>query len=219
MIKLGQIRVDGQVAHSYKINVDSGLQEIKVAQERLTIGQETYFILNKPKGVVSACQDREHETVLDLLAPQDKVAGLYPIGRLDRDTEGLLLLTTNGPLGFHLLHPRYHVSKTYYVEVNGPLLRDAVAFFAQGVVFLDGQICQPAQLDILEINQERSRARLTIAEGKFHQVKKMFLAYGVKVTYLKRISFGPFDLEEDLPAGHYRSLTNAEKELIKTYLV
>lgn len=150
LIKSGQVRIDGRVANSYKINVDTGLQEIRLGQDLLTLGQETYFLLNKPRGVVSACQDKEHQTVLDLLTPADRVEGLYPIGRLDRDTEGLLLLTTNGPLGFHMLHPRYHVSKTYYVKVNGPLLADAPDFFAQGVTFLDGNVCQPAQLEIIE---------------------------------------------------------------------
>ncbi|TWT12412.1 pseudouridine synthase [Streptococcus sp. sy004] len=218
LIKTGQVTIDGQRAASYHLNVDTGLQEIRVEQDLLRIGQETYFILNKPKGVVSACQDKEHQTVVDLLAPVDRKDRIYPVGRLDRDTEGLLLLTTNGPLGYQLLHPSYHVTKTYEVVVNGPLLADANDFFAQGVVFLDGKTCQPAQLEIIETGDEQSKARITIVEGKFHQVKKMFLAYGVKVTYLKRISFGPFHLDDALPVGHYRALTRQEIEWIKTYL-
>lgn len=219
LIKAGQVTIDGQPASSPNSNVDSGLQEIYLRDKRITLGQETYFLMNKPRGVVSACRDKDHQTVLDLLAPADRKEGLYPIGRLDRDTEGLILLTTNGPLGYHMLHPRYHVEKTYYVEVNGPLQATAIDFFRQGVVFLDGTSCQPAELQILASGSDRSRAYLTIAEGKFHQVKKMFLAYGVKVTYLKRVSFGPFELEENLPAGHYRPLTAAEKLYLKSYLI
>ena len=143
--------------------------------------------------------------------------GLFPIGRLDRDTEGLVLLTNNGPLGFRMLHPQHHVAKTYYVEVNDALHADAPAFFDNGVTFLDGTTCKPAQLTILSSQPGHSRAQITISEGKFHQVKKMFLAYGVKVTYLKRISFGGFNLEDSLPAGAYRQLTVEEIPILKKY--
>ena len=117
-----------------------------------------------------------------------------------------------------MLHPCYHVAKTYYVEVNDVLGPDAPAFFESGVVFEDGTICKPAQLEILSSASDKSCARVTISEGKFHQVKKMFLAYGVKVTYLKRISFGDFVLDEKLPRGSYRPLTEEEKRILKRYL-
>ena len=175
-------------------------------------------MLHKPAGVLSAVRDKKYQTVIDLIAPKDRKDGLYPIGRLDRDTEGLLLLTTNGPLGFRMLHPRRHVEKTYYVEVNGWLGEDAPHFFEKGVSFSDGTLCQPAQLELLEVGQSKSSAHLTIREGKFHQVKKMFLAYGVKVTYLKRIRFGPFWLDDKLAVGAYRKLTNEECDLLKDYL-
>ena len=145
------------------------------------------------------------------------MSGIFPIGRLDRDTEGLVLLTNNGPLGFRMLHPQHHVDKTYYVEVNDALHPDAPAFFENGVTFLDGTSCKPAQLTILSSQKGHSRARVTISEGKFHQVKKMFLAYGVKVTYLKRLSFGGFDLEDTLPAGAYRQLSQEEIKVLKKY--
>ncbi|HEM6184719.1 TPA: pseudouridine synthase, partial [Streptococcus suis] len=171
---------------------------------------------NKPAGVVSAVTDQEHQTVIDLISPQDSREGLYPVGRLDRDTEGLVLITNNGSIGYRMLHPSHHVDKVYYVEVNGPLGLDAPTFFASGVTFLDGTRCQPADLTVLEASLDHSRATIKLAEGKFHQVKKMFLAYGVKVTYLKRISFGGFELG-DLERGAYRQLTPNEMEHLFTY--
>lgn len=160
--------------------------------------------------------DKDHQTVIDLIAPQDRREGLYPVGRLDRDTEGLVLITNNGPLGYRLLHPSHHVDKVYYVEVNGPLGLDAPNFFASGVTFLDGTRCQPADLTILETSLGNSRATIKLAEGKFHQVKKMFLAYGVKVTYLKRISFGGFELGE-LEVGQYKKLNAKERQKLLDY--
>ena len=212
-----QIRVDGQAVQRAGQIVDSHLQDIRVAGQKLLTAKESYFLLNKPAGVVSACSDASFQTVLDLLREEDRVDGLFPIGRLDRDTEGLVLLTNNGPLGFRMLHPQHHVAETYYVEVNDALHADAPAFFDNGVTFLDGTTCKPAQLTILSSQPGHSRARITISEGKFHQVKKMFLAYGVKVTYLKRISFGGFNLEDSLPAGAYRQLTVEEIPILKKY--
>ncbi|HFU4011943.1 TPA: pseudouridine synthase [Streptococcus suis] len=216
LFKAQQICIDGQVATSLSQIVDPGLQDITVEGQRVELEGSRYYLLHKPAGVVSAVSDKDHQTVIDLIEPEDRADGLYPVGRLDRDTEGLLLITNNGPLGFRMLHPKHHVDKVYYVEVNGPLEPDASAFFAQGVRFLDGTRCQPADLTILETSMEHSRAVIRIGEGKFHQVKKMFLAYGVKVTYLKRTSFGPFQLG-DLQVGTYRSLTEAELQDLKTY--
>lgn len=217
LIRSRQVYVDGRLAEADNLNVEPSLQEITVSGKQVTLSTEKYFILNKPAGVVSAVSDKEHQTVIDLIAESDRVPKLYPVGRLDRDTEGLLLITNNGPLGYRMLHPKYHVTKTYYVEVNGRLADDALAFFENGVTFDDGTICKPAKLDIIESSSEKSSAYITIAEGKFHQVKKMFLAYGVKVTYLKRMTFGEFELG-DLPTGNYRELTINEKEILKNYL-
>lgn len=217
LIRSRQVYVDGRLAEADNLNVEPSLQEITVSGKQVTLSTEKYFILNKPAGVVSAVSDKEHQTVIDLIAESDRVPKLYPVGRLDRDTEGLLLITNNGPLGYRMLHPKYHVTKTYYVEVNGRLADDAPAFFENGVTFNDGRICKPAKLEIIESSSEKSSAHITIAEGKFHQVKKMFLAYGVKVTYLKRMTFGEFELG-DLPTGNYRELTINEKEILKNYL-
>ncbi|HEL2575598.1 TPA: rRNA pseudouridine synthase [Streptococcus suis] len=216
LFKAQRICIDGQVATSLSQIVDPGLQNIEVVGQRVELEGSRYYLLHKPAGVVSAVSDKEHQTVIDLFEPEDRAPGLYPVGRLDRDTEGLVLITNNGPLGFRMLHPKHHVDKTYYVEVNGPLGQDAPTFFASGVTFLDGTRCQPCQLTVDFSSLEHSRATIQLSEGKFHQVKKMFLAYGVKVTYLRRISFGGFALG-DLPLGQYRTLTQTEIQHLLTY--
>ena len=217
LIRSQQVRVDGVLATADSLNVDPNLQTLTVFGKPLSYLPEVYYILNKPAGVVSAVRDQQHETVIDLIKKEDRKEGLYPVGRLDRDTEGLVLITNNGPLGFRLLHPKHHVNKTYYVEVNGELAKDAPSFFENGIAFLDGSVCKPAKLRLISSSPEVSCAYITILEGKFHQIKKMFLAYGVKVTYLKRISFGPFELG-NLPVGEYRELTEEEKERLVGYL-
>ena len=154
---------------------------------------------------MTANSDRKFQTVLDLIRPEDFSEDLYSVGRLDRDTSGLLLITDNGPLGFLLLHPQYHVTKTYEVEVNGLLDGQAVQSFQKGIVFLDGTICKPATLTIRSSSSNKSRATVTISEGKFHQIKKMFLTVGVTVTSLKRTHFGDFELEPNLAASSIRT--------------
>lgn len=213
-----EILVDGLPATSLAQNVDTGLQELFFQGHKIQGYEHIYLMLHKPNGVVTASKDKKLPTVMDLLPQHLQSDQLYAIGRLDRDTTGLLLLTNNGPLGFQLLHPQYHVDKTYQVEVNGPLTPDKVQEFKDGIVFLDGTVCKPAQLDILSSNSSHSKAIITIAEGKFHQVKKMFLSIGVKVTSLKRIQFGDFILDPELAEGEYRPLNKEELRIIKTYL-
>ena len=214
----GEILIDGLPAHSLSQNVDTGLQEL-LFQGQIVQGYEhTYLMLHKPAGVVTANKDRELPTVMDLLSPDIQSDKLYAVGRLDRDTTGLLLVTDNGPLGFQLLHPQYHVDKTYRVEVNGLLTPDHIQAFQKGIVFLDSTVCKPARLEILSANPSFSQASITISEGKFHQIKKMFLSVGVKVTSLKRIQFGEFILDSKLAEGQYRPLNQKELKIIKNYL-
>ena len=209
--------IDGEPARSDNQIVDTGLQEIVVAGKKVQGYSASYFLLNKPAGVVTARSDKEHQTVIDLIAPEDQVDGLYPIGRLDRDTKGLLLITDNGSLGYRMLHPSHHVDKTYLVEVNGYLGEQEVKAFADGIVFHDGTRCRPAVLNILEAGVESSLAQVTLSEGKFHQVKKMFLCVGVKVTSLTRTRFGDLELPADLAEGQYRPLDSRELHLLKSY--
>ena len=149
LFKSQQIVIDGQPAQSLSQIVDPELQTIHVSGKKVALEGSAYYLLHKPAGVVSAVRDKEHQTVIDLISPQDSREGLYPVGRLDRDTEGLVLITNNGPLGYRMLHPSHHVDKIYQVEVNGFLADDAPEFFASGIAFLDGTRCQPAELTIL----------------------------------------------------------------------
>ena len=213
-----EILVDGLPAISLSQNIDTGLQQLVFQGRQIQGYEHIYLMLHKPNGVVTASKDKELPTVMDLLPKHLQSKQLYAIGRLDRDTTGLLLLTDNGPLGFQLLHPQYHVDKTYQVEVNGALTPNHILEFKDGIVFLDGTTCKPAQLEILSSSPSLSQATITISEGKFHQVKKMFLSVGVKVTALKRVQFGDFTLDPELAEGQYRSLNQEELEIIKNYL-
>ena len=213
-----EILVDGLPAYSLAQNVDTGLQEL-IFKDRIIEGYEhIYLMLHKPNGVVTASKDKELLTVMDILPQHLQSDQLYAIGRLDRDTTGLLLLTDNGPLGFQLLHPQYHIEKEYAVTVNGPLEPAHIEDFQEGITFLDGTKCKPAKLEILTSSAKESRALVTLSEGKFHQVKKMFLSVGVKVTALKRVQFGDFTLDSELAEGQYRPLNQDELQIIKNYL-
>lgn len=166
-----------------------------------------YLMLHKPAGVLSATEDNHQKTVLDLLPPQYKKAGLFPVGRLDVDTEGLLLLTNDGPLAHRLLSPKHHVDKTYLVQVEGTLNQEDVAIFASGIVLGDGLHCLPAKLAPLE---QPDWGLLTIQEGKFHQIKRMMACRNKPVRYLKRVSMGTLVLDETLKKGQWRPLTPPE---------
>ena len=214
----GEILVDGCPTRSLAQNIDTGLQEL-LFQDRIIQGYEhTYLMLHKPAGVVTANKDKQLPTVMNLRPPHNQSDKLYAVGRLDRDTTGLLLVTNNGPLGFQLLHPQYHVDKTCQVEVNGLLTPDHNPVFQKGIVFLDGTVCKPARLEILSASPSLSQASITISEGKFHQIKKMFLSVGVKVTSLKRVQFGEFTLDPELAEGQYRPLNQEELKIIKNHL-
>ena len=213
-----EILVNDCPALSLAQNVDTGLQKLVFQGRQIQGYEHNYLMLHKPNGVVTASKDKKLPTVMDLVPKNIQSDQLYAIGRLDRDTTGLLLLTDNGPLGFQLLHPQYHVDKTYQVKVNGLLTPDHIQKFKDGIVFLDGTLCKPAKLEILSASPTESHASITISEGKLHQVKKMFLSVGVKVTSLKRVQFGDFTLDPELAEGQYRPLNPEELEIIKNYL-
>jgi 16S rRNA pseudouridine516 synthase len=217
LIRSKQVCIDGKIVLDESQSVEPAIQEILVNGQRLQEPLHVYYMLNKPQGVVTAVRDAAHTTVIDLIAPKDQRKNLYPVGRLDRDTEGLLLLTDNGQLGYQLLLPQKKVIKRYEVIVNGALTEADRLAFAQGIVFIGGETCKAAELHILTAKAEYSHAYLDITEGKFHQVKKMFLSVGKKVTYLKRLSMGPIQLDEALEAGQYRSLNIAELQSLRPY--
>lgn len=217
LLKGKQVSVNGIVVTEGKVNVDPQIQKIVVAGETIDYQPHVYYMLNKPAGVVTAVRDEENKTVVDLIQPEDQAEGLYPIGRLDKDTEGLLLMTNNGNLGYQLLLPEKAVTKKYAAVVNGRVTESDRAAFARGVVFHGGFRCQPAVLTIIEAADEESSVLVEIQEGKFHQVKKMFLACGKKVTYLKRLSMGPIELDDRLSPGTYRSLSIEELRQLLPY--
>ncbi|MBM6615570.1 16S rRNA pseudouridine(516) synthase [Desemzia sp. RIT804] len=217
LINSKQVVVDGKVVMEDNVNVDPQIQEVFVLQKKIYYQPHAYYMMNKPGGVVSAVQDKKNETVIDLIKESDRFPGLYPVGRLDKDTEGLLLITNNGNLGYQLLLPHKHVAKKYEVIVNERVTNTDREAFAEGVTFHGGIKCKPAKLTILESSDLESRVIVEISEGKFHQVKKMFLACGKKVTYLKRLSMGPIELDGNLSAGAYRPLTIEELNQLTPY--
>lgn len=211
------VLINDKVITDGSFNAESQLHRLTVNGKALAIPAHHYFLFNKPSGVVTAKTDERCQTIIDLLKAADRHAALYPVGRLDRDTEGLLLVTDNGALGYQLVMPHNKVTKTYEAIVNEVVTEADVLAFSEGITFIGGVVCQPAKLDILATEGGHSRVRLEIKEGKFHQVKKMFLARGKKVIYLKRVAMGPLSLESSLQPGDYRSLKVDELQLLAPY--
>lgn len=209
--KKGRIQVDGVVEKKTDRKIDPDKETVSFDGRTISYVKYEYFMLNKPQGVVSATEDNLHRTVLDLIDDRQR-KDLFPVGRLDIDTEGLLLITNDGDLAHRLLSPKHHVDKQYYAHVTGCLPADAAAQFKQGIRLTDGTPTLPADLEIIADDGEKTEILLTIREGKFHQVKRMFEALECKVVYLKRMSMGCLRLDENLKTGEYRSLTAAEIE-------
>lgn len=209
LLKKKAITVNGQVETSPKAQIDETKDQVAYQGRVLTYEEFVYYLLNKPAGVISATEDTRHKTVLDLLDDTARLKEVFPVGRLDIDTTGLLLLTNNGQLAHALLSPKKHVDKTYVADVAGVMTADDVARFEAGIQLSD-HLCQPALLELLDMAEQTSRVRVTIREGKFHQVKRMVAACGKEVTSLKRLSMGPLTLPADLPEGSWRRLTEAE---------
>lgn len=213
LVKEGLVLVDGKIARSAEDKYDAEVAEITVAGEALSYRRFTYVMLHKPAGVLSATEDGRGETVLDLLPKEYRKMGLFPVGRLDKDTEGLLLLTNDGETAHELLAPKKHVDKVYFTRVSGTLTQSDCDAFAAGMTLRDGFVCQSAGLDILSAGQE-SEALVTIREGKFHQIKRMLAERGKPVLYLKRLQMGPLKLDDALHIGEFRLLTPQEIEQI-----
>ena len=169
-----------------------------------------YIMMNKPKDTVSATEDAIERTVVDILRDEDRIYKVFPVGRLDKDTEGLMLLTNDGELAHKLISPKKDVEKKYYVEVSGELKNEHLKIIKEGVILEDGYRCKPARLEILDSSEGNSKANIFITEGKFHQVKRMMKSLGATVTYLKRLSIGSLKLDENLKLGEYRYLTDDE---------
>jgi 16S rRNA pseudouridine516 synthase len=216
MVKKGLVMVDGTAARDSGMQVDPEKAVLEVDGKVLSYRKYIYLMMNKPDGVVSATFDNYDETVIDLLNEEHRVFEPFPVGRLDKDTVGLLIITNDGEMNHRLISPKWHVDKVYYAEIDKPVTEEDVSEFREGVVLDDGYKCMSAKLEILSADEDGSRVHVTIQEGKFHQVKRMFKSVGKEVVYLKRLSFGPLALDEELPEGEYRELREEEIELLKS---
>lgn len=213
LLKKGRVGVNGEIVKRPETKVAPKVDWITLDGEKLLYQEHSYYMLYKPSGVVSATTDKSCRTVLELLEAPSK-RNLFPVGRLDKDTEGLLLLTDDGALAHDLLSPKKHIGKRYYAKVEGLVTKEDAAAFQKGVILEDGYLTLPAELTILS-GSDLSEVELLIYEGKFHQVKRMFEAVGKKVVYLKRLSMGSLTLDERLLPGESRPLTKEEINSLK----
>lgn len=212
-LKAGRVTVNGKKEKSAKLQIDEETDEVCFDGQKLDYEEFVYYMMNKPQGVISATEDPKHKTVLDLLDDYARAKEVFPVGRLDIDTHGLLLLTNDGKLAHALLSPKRHVDKTYLAQVKGIMTDTDVEVFAQGIPLKDFT-CQPAKLELVSIDREKDQSlvRVTIAEGKFHQVKRMVAYCGKEVVDLQRLTMGTLTLDEDLQRGEWRRLTKEELE-------
>jgi 16S rRNA pseudouridine516 synthase len=213
LLKSGGVRIDGEPAKDGKEQVNPDTSEVTVHGELVEYKPYIYLILNKPQGVISATEDDQHRTVLDLLLEEHLIYDLFPVGRLDKDTEGMLLITNDGKFSHSLMSPKRHVKKTYYAKIEGQVTEEDIALFKQGLQLEDGYVTKPAELILLS-SGPTSEIELTITEGKYHQVKRMFAAVGKHVTFLKRITIGSLPMDEHLSVGECRELTEEDKRAL-----
>ncbi|WP_244833754.1 pseudouridine synthase [Clostridium sp. BJN0001] len=213
-IKKGIVYVDGEVATNNKMSIDPLKSSIEINGERVIYKKYIYLMLNKPAGVISATFDNNEETVVDLLEAQHQVFEPFPVGRLDKDTVGLLLLTNDGELNHRLISPKNHIDKVYYAKINKEVTEKDIAMFKKGITLDDGYKCMSADLKIIKASENGSEVLVTIQEGKFHQVKRMFEAVDKKVIYLKRKEFGSIHLDPNLDEGEYRELSEEELSIL-----
>ena len=212
LIKSKKVFVNNVLENKPERHIDENNDIVSLDGVNLEYNKFYYYMLNKPPGVLTEVKDNNYKTVMDIMDVTPK-EGLFPVGRLDKDTEGLLLITNDGELSHNLLSPKKHVNKTYYVELNGELIDSDIDLFAKGLDIGEKNITKPAKLEILS---GRNRAYITITEGKYHQVKRMFQAIGLTVTFLKRISMGSLILDKNLKSGGYRKLTEEEISNLKS---
>ena len=210
VVKKGFVTVNDEKVKDSGLQIDPEKDTIVINGEKVEYKKYIYLMMNKPAGVISATYDKRDETVIDLLYMEDQVFEPFPVGRLDKDTVGLLLLTNDGDLNHKLISPKYHVDKVYYAEINAPITEKDIKAFENGVTLDDGYKCMSAKLKVIENVEDSSRVEVTVQEGKYHQVKRMFEARGKKVVYLKRTSFGNLPIDESLEEGEYKELSESE---------
>lgn len=212
IIKNKKVAVNGQIITSANVKINTEKDVVTVNGKEINYKKYTYIMMNKPAGVISSTEDKQ-KTVIDLLPKELQNLDLFPVGRLDKDTVGLLILTNDGTFAHNTLSPKKHIDKKYYAKISGTLPENTVEIFKNGVTIGDYK-CKSADLSIIDNNS----IEVVIHEGKFHQVKRMFEAIGCKVEFLKRISFGKINLDENLNQGEYRELNTAEMEYISKFV-
>ncbi|SHJ84862.1 ribosomal small subunit pseudouridine synthase A [Paramaledivibacter caminithermalis DSM 15212] len=215
LIRHGAVKVDGEVVKKSSININPYESVIEINGEKVEYREYIYIMMNKPQNVISATYDNKHKTVIDLLEEKYLVFNPFPMGRLDIDTEGLLIITNDGKLSHEILSPKKHIPKTYYAHVKGIVDKEDIEAFKDGIILDDGYKTLPSQLIIKE-SGNISIVELTIYEGKFHQVKRMFKQRQKEVKYLKRIAMGELKIDEKLNLGDYRELTDEELNVLKS---
>lgn len=213
----GLVKVNGVVIKDSGAKVDPENDEIVINGEQIFYRKFIYLMMNKPDGVISATRDNRDETVIDLLEIDHQSFEPFPVGRLDKDTVGLLFLTNDGELNHRLISPKWHVDKVYSAKINKEVTENDIEAFKNGITLDDGYLCKEAKLEIVSASENESDVIITIQEGKFHQVKRMFEAVGKEVTYLKRVEFGTIKLDETLTEGEYRELTDEELTVLKSF--
>lgn len=215
LIKKKRVKVNGAIVNKENIKIDMENDEVMLNDSIIKYVEYEYYMLNKPAGVVSATEDSKDRTVVDLIKKNTKE--LFPVGRLDKDTEGLSILTNDGQLAHNLLSPKKHVDKKYYARIKGVVDIEYIEQFSKGLNINDEYVTKPALLEIISVDKENNQSEIyvTITEGKYHQVKRMFKAVGMEVVYLKRVSMGRIILDERLELGEYRLLSDEEVRLLK----
>lgn len=213
----GLVKVNGVVVKDSGAKVEPETDEIVINGEQIFYRKFIYLMMNKPDGVISATRDNRDETVVDLLQVDHQAFDPFPVGRLDKDTVGLLFLTNDGELNHRLISPKWHVDKVYSAKINKKVTESDIVAFKNGITLDDGYLCKEAKLEIVSASDSESDILVTIQEGKFHQVKRMFEAVGKEVTYLRRVEFGTIKLDETLLEGEYRELTDEELAILKGF--
>lgn len=214
LVKDGRVTLDGTVIKSSDIKADPNINDIAIDGKSISYKKHLYLMLNKPQGVVSATEDTDHKTVIDLVPKEFKRDGLFPAGRLDGDTVGFVLITDDGDFAHKILSPKNHIMKTYHATLQRPVTQADIDAFRNGIELKDGTLCLEAQVKSLD--SDKPMAEIKICEGKYHQVKRMFAALGNKVVFLKRVKMGELSLDESLEEGQCREITAEELRLIQT---
>lgn len=213
LVKDGRVTLDGKVIKSSDVKADPDINDIAVDGKSIGYKKHLYIMLNKPQGIVSATEDTDHKTVIDLVPKELKRDGLFPAGRLDADTVGFVLITDDGDFAHRILSPKNHIMKTYHATLQRPVTQEDIEAFKNGIELKDGTLCLEAQVSPLD--SDKPMAEIKICEGKYHQVKRMFAALGNKVVFLKRVKMGKLPLDESLEEGQCREITAEELGLIQ----